>query len=125
MSSDESAIREWIKTWLDAAKVGDVERMLPLLADDVIFMVPGLEPFGKQAWESGQRHLKGSKLEADSEVLEVTVAGDWAWCRTKLSVTVTPPGGRRSGYTLSVFRRTPDGRWQLARDANLLSEDKG
>ena len=42
---------------------------------------------------------------------------------TQLSVEVTPPGGvtvTRAGHTLSVLRKV-DGRWQLARDANLLS----
>jgi len=41
---------------------------------------------------------------------------------TRLSVEMTPPGGapmKRAGHTLSVLRKT-GGRWQLARDANLL-----
>jgi len=28
---------------------------------------------------------------------------------------------RRAGYTLTVFRRQPDGRWLLWRDANLMA----
>jgi ketosteroid isomerase-like protein len=28
---------------------------------------------------------------------------------------------RRSGYTLSIFRKERDGRWRLARDANMLA----
>jgi ketosteroid isomerase-like protein len=28
---------------------------------------------------------------------------------------------RRSGYMLTLFRKNPDGRWLLARDANLLA----
>jgi ketosteroid isomerase-like protein len=42
---------------------------------------------------------------------------------SKLSVEVTPPGGapvKRAGHTLSVLRKS-GGRWQLARDANLLT----
>jgi ketosteroid isomerase-like protein len=38
---------------------------------------------------------------------------------------MTPPGGkpvRRAGYTLTILRKEPDGRWRLARDANLLAE---
>ena len=38
-------------------------------------------------------------------------------------MTVTSPGGeqmRRAGYTLSILRKQPDGKWVLARDANLL-----
>jgi ketosteroid isomerase-like protein len=40
---------------------------------------------------------------------------------------MTPSGGgtpmRRSGYTLTILRKEPDGRWVLARDANLLTPD--
>jgi ketosteroid isomerase-like protein len=39
-------------------------------------------------------------------------------------VTATPTEGgdamRRAGPVLSVFRKEPDGRWVLFRDANLL-----
>jgi ketosteroid isomerase-like protein len=38
---------------------------------------------------------------------------------------VTPPGGdpqHRAGDTLTILRKEADGRWRLARDANLLSE---
>ncbi len=28
---------------------------------------------------------------------------------------------RRAGHTLSIFRKLADGRWVLARDANLLA----
>jgi hypothetical protein len=43
---------------------------------------------------------------------------------TKLEVTVTPTDGssaiRRAGHTLSILMKQ-DGRWLLARDANLLT----
>ena len=28
---------------------------------------------------------------------------------------------KRAGYTLTILRKEPDGRWVLARDANLLA----
>jgi ketosteroid isomerase-like protein len=31
---------------------------------------------------------------------------------------------RASGYTLSFFRKQPDSRWLLARDANLLTPEE-
>jgi uncharacterized protein (TIGR02246 family) len=52
--------------------------------------------------------------------------GNWAYLRNHLKITVTPPNGqpmRRSGYTLTIVRKEPDGRWRLARDANLLTAD--
>jgi ketosteroid isomerase-like protein len=37
---------------------------------------------------------------------------------------MTPPEGepvRRAGYTLTILRKEPSGKWVLARDANLLA----
>ena len=31
---------------------------------------------------------------------------------------------RRAGYTLTILRKEPDGKWLLARDANLVAEVK-
>ena len=95
------------------------------MADDVVFLVPGHAPFGKEAFAAGQQGLKQFRMEADSQVRGIRVAGDWAYCWTHLTVTMTPLSDgaavRRSGHTLSVFQRLADGRWVLARDANLLT----
>jgi ketosteroid isomerase-like protein len=67
MNNDEQAIRELVQTWMDATKKGDTARVLQLMADDVIFMVPG------------------------------------------------------AGYTLTILRKEPQGKWLLAHDANLVT----
>ncbi len=57
---------------------------------------------------------------------EIKALGDWAWMRTHLTVTITPPNGspmRRSGYTLTILRKNPNGSWVIARDANLLTPE--
>src|SRR4051794_30508555 len=126
MSEDERAIREVIATWMRASAEGDSETVLGLMADDVVFFVPG-RAFGKQEFAAAQQGLAGARLEATSNVREVRVSGDWAFCSTDLTVVMTPADGspvRRSGNTLSVFRRLPDGRWVLARDANLLAVER-
>lgn len=92
--------------------------------DEVLFHVPGVKPFGKSAFASPSERMKGMTFEGQSEVLEVEVCGQTAWCRTHLVVTTTSPGGepvRRSGYTISLLRKSAAGEWQLYRDANLLS----
>jgi len=125
MSEDERAIREVIATWMRASAEGDNETVLGLMADDVVFFVAGRPPFGKREFAAAQGGLAGSRIEATSNVREVHVSGDWAFCSTDLRVEMTPAGGgatvRRSGNTLSVFQRLADGRWVLARDANLLT----
>jgi len=124
MSPDERAIRELVDTWMKASRAGDTETVLGLMSDDVIFMVPGREPFGKQTFAANSRSMDGVKLEGSADIRELKVLGDWAYLRNFIEITVTPPGGetvRRSGFTLTILRKEPDGRWLLARDANLVS----
>jgi len=124
MPTDEEAIRELVAKWMAATKAGDLATVLRLMADDVIFMVPGREPFGKEAFAANSAAMKDVRIEGTSDIQELRVLGDWAWMRNRLSVTVTRPQGKptvRSGYTLTILRRQPDGTWVIARDANLLA----
>ena len=124
MPDDERAIRELIQTWLAASQKGDLQTVLGLMSDDVIFMVPGLDPFGKEAFAASFKALTGVRFEMSSEIKEIKLLGDWAYLRNYLEVTMTPPGVgaplRRSGHTLTILRKEPDGRWLVARDASLL-----
>jgi len=124
MTADERAIRELVATWMQASQAGDLQTVLGLMTDDVIFMVPGREPFGKEAFAAASQGMKNVRMEGTSEIKELQVFGDWAYLRNYIQLTVTPPGGapvKRSGYTLTILRKQPDGRWLLARDANLLA----
>lgn len=126
--SVEIQIRSWLDAWLRASAAGDHKAMLPMLADDMVFLVPGAPPFGKRefaaAWEGP---MKGAKVESVADLEECLFAGDIAVTRTRLSVTITTADGqvsRAKGYTLSMFREGTDGRWLLARDANLLTPEE-
>jgi uncharacterized protein (TIGR02246 family) len=124
MLDDEQAIRELIATWVAATRAGDHDTVLGLMTDDVVFMVPGREPFGKAAFAAAFRSMQGLRIDGSSDIVELQVRGDWAYLRNRLTVTITPPGGSpktRSGYTLTILRKEPDGKWRLARDANLLT----
>ena len=124
MSDDERAIRQLIATWMAATKAGDHDAVLGLMTDDVVFMVPGREPFGKAAFAAASKGMQDLAVDGTSDIVELQVLGDWAYLRNRLSVTVTPPGGSpktRSGYTLTILRKEPDGCWRLTRDANLLT----
>lgn len=127
MTDDERAIRELVDTWLAASKAGDLPTVLDLMTDDVVFMVPGRKPFGKEAFAAASEGMKTVRVEGTSDIQEIRVFGDWAYLRNFIEMTVTPPGAaasaRRSGYTLTILRKGPDGRWRLARDANLLAEE--
>jgi len=120
MNADEQAIRDLVSTWLDASKRGDFATVLDLMDDDVIFMAPGQASFGKDEWS---KRMDDIRIEGQSEILEIKLLGEWAWMRQHLRVTVTSPNHQPSvlsGYTLAILRKKPDGRWVLARDANLV-----
>jgi uncharacterized protein (TIGR02246 family) len=126
MSDDERAIRDLVTTWLAASKAGDLATVLTLMSDDVVFMVPGREPFGKEAFAAADMDMTEISIEGTSEIVELEVLSDRAWMRNRLRMTVTPSGGKpmvRSGYTLTILRKNPDGRWVIARDANLLAPE--
>lgn len=48
MTDDERAIRQVVDTWMAASQSGDLATILSLMTDDVIFMVPGEERFGRR-----------------------------------------------------------------------------
>jgi uncharacterized protein (TIGR02246 family) len=124
MPDDEQAIRELIDTWMAASKAGDTAKVLSLMTDDVVFMVPGREPFGKQEFAAISQGMQGVRIDGTSEIRELQVLGDWAFLRGHLQMAITPAGGntvRQAGYTLTILRKGGDGRWRLARDANLLT----
>lgn len=127
MLGDEQQIRALVATWQSATKAGDLDTVLGLMTDDVVFLVPGRSPMHKAEFEALSRVPAGSprpKIEGTAEIQEIQVSGDLAYVVSRLSVSVTPLGAsqatERAGHTLTVFRRI-GGKWLLARDANLLS----
>ena len=128
MTDDERTIRDLVETWMAATKRGDLATVLSLMTDDVVFMVPGQEPFGKEAFSALSDGMRSIEIDGTSNVQELQIVGAWAYMRNHIRITATPASGgepvRRSGYTLSIFRKGEDGRWRLARDANLLTAEK-
>ncbi len=128
MSSDEQGIRNLVATWMAATKAGDIEKVLSLMAEDVVFLLPGQPPMiGKSAFAAAagaQSKQASPQFEGASEIQEIKMIGDWAFMWTKLKVVVNQPGGAppmtRAGHTLSILKKQ-NGRWLLACDANMLS----
>jgi uncharacterized protein (TIGR02246 family) len=113
---------------MTATKAGDIETVLSLMAEDVVFLMPGRPPMiGKSAFApaaKAQSDQEAPQFDGTSEIQEIQVLGEWAFMWIRLSVVVTPPGGAppmtRAGHTLSILKKQ-DGKWVLARDANMLS----
>jgi len=124
--NDEQAIRSLVDRWMAATRAADLEAVLGLMTDDVVFSVPGQEPFGKEAFAAASRGMAGMTIEGTSEIVELQVLGDWAFVRTHIRLAVTPGTGaavRRSGYTLSILRKGGDGQWRIAREANMVATE--
>jgi len=125
---EEEKIREVIRTWMKATAEDDLERVLSLMAEDVVFLMPGRPPMRRrEGFAAAFSASKGKmKIEGKPEIQEIQIAGNIAFCWNYLALTITPfqAGGTpmtRAGHILSVFRKEPDGRWVLYRDANMLT----
>jgi len=123
MQVEEQAIRELVDTWLEASKKHDLATMLGLLDDDVLFIVPGKEPFGKKEFAASNNEMKDVRMEAAIDIKEVKVIGEWAWMRSFLKLAFKPVEGdttKLSGHILTILRKTADGKWVIYRDANFV-----
>src|SRR4051812_595519 len=115
MNTDDQPIRDLIARWHRATAAGDVATILALMADDVVFLVPGKPPMRRSEFEQGLRSLLAThRVESTGEVQEVAVSEDLAYCWTHLTVRIVPRAGAgdaplRTGSTLSIFRKQPSG----------------
>jgi uncharacterized protein (TIGR02246 family) len=125
-ATDEQQIRHIMDEWRRLTADGDLNGLLSLLADDVIFLTPGNPPITKGEFAAGFREVSAkARIEAKQNVKEILVSGDLAAAWSHLTVMLTPKEGgttsEASGYVLTVFHHSPSGRWLLARDANLVA----
>lgn len=95
MTHDEQSIRELVAAWHRATAAGEVSRILPLMSEDVVFLAAGQAPMrGRQTFEESFRSvLQTHRLQAEGEIQEIEIAGNWAYCWNRLAVTVTPLRG--------------------------------
>jgi uncharacterized protein (TIGR02246 family) len=126
MSPDERAIRKLHSTWIDAVNAGDLVCLLSLMADDVVFLNPGRAPFGPDGFSpSFSTAHQQARINCISELEEVVVVGEVAYTRSRDALSVIPRAGgetmQLAGDRLTVYRKHPEGRWLLARDAHTLS----
>jgi uncharacterized protein (TIGR02246 family) len=122
VTDDRRAIEELLAKWWQATKANDTDTVLALMADDVRFLTPGAEPFGKEQFAEMSR---GRTIQVDgrSVVDELEIVDGWAWMVARIDVQMTDESGEvhsRNGYGLTILRKEADGHWVLARDANLL-----
>jgi len=106
---------------LNASLSGDLDMITGMFADDAILMPPNdTTVFGKDEirswWEDYFEFFRiTSSVETEREV---TVAGDQAYDRASVSVTIIPkergPTIRDDIRSLTVWRHEPDGTWKIS-----------
>ena len=128
-AGDEKKIRELIADWHSASAAGDVPRLLNMMADDVVFLVPGHPPMrGRENFAASFRmFLDRFRLESHYQIEEIRVCGEMAYSWVHLTIYMAPVATgtprKRSGYAMSVLRKEPSGAWVFARDANLGTDE--
>lgn len=127
MHDDERAIRELILSWMLATQVGDIAHLKLLMTEDVVFLVPGQPPMrGRENFAAAFAHaLEQFEIHPSSDIQEIKIFGNHAYCWNHLSITMTSKNGgvsiHRTGAALTILQKYVNGRWVIARDANMLS----
>lgn len=125
----ERALREVHVSWIAAVNAGDLDTLLDLMAEDALFLTPGQGPVDRAAFAVGFRAAhQASRIRCVSELREVTVVGELAYALSEDALTVAPrsagPAVELRGHRLTLYRKHPDGRWRLVRDAHTLVPER-
>jgi len=129
MQTDEQQILELVQLWHQHSAQGEVDAVLGLMTDDAVFLRCGYPPMTKKEFAAGFREWAGRvELESKFEVKDIRASGDVAYLWSYISIVMTSKetgsSTKREGHVLSVFRKSPSGKWLLARDANLIPAGK-
>jgi uncharacterized protein (TIGR02246 family) len=119
---DEASIRSVMAAYNDALNGGSTAAVLPLYADDGVFMPPySPSAIGKEAvrkaYDAVFRELKFNVKFTIAEL--VVIAPTWAYVRTNSAGTTghasTGKTTAEANQELFIFRKGGDGAWRIAR----------
>ncbi len=118
---DRAAIQQLGRDWVEAVRHGDIDRLLNLVTDDVVFM-PHNAPsiVGRGAVEQGYRAVFAA-FEVDQTIApdEIQVGRDWAFIRGTDVIEMKPRAGGApivaKARGVSILRRVEGGSWKFAR----------
>jgi uncharacterized protein (TIGR02246 family) len=127
MNADEQSIRNLVALWHSATTVNDIDTVLSLMAEDVIFLSAGNSPMqGRDTFGVALREvLQRCRIESTGEIKEISISGSLAYCWANLIVRLIPLAGGatlvRTGSAMSILCKQADGSWLVTRDANMLA----
>ena len=105
---------------VDAMKAGDVDGLMTVFADDVVYMPPNdTTLYGKaevKSWHEEYFQYFRPTIFTFPEI-DVTITGDWAVARYPYIIAIVPVSGgtriRDDGRILSIWKRDTDGSWKI------------
>src|SRR4030095_14611671 len=106
---DVRAVRELTEACIAAVRAKDLERLLSMITDDVVFLSASLGPIrGKDMVAALYRDSFGKyDIEQASVLEEIEVMGVWAYAWGTDALPLPPRDGgppvRRRGYGLSIL----------------------
>jgi uncharacterized protein (TIGR02246 family) len=124
---EAAKVRAVVEAWCAASEAGDLDALLPLMTDDILFLTPANPPMTRASFTAAFSGMQGKvRIVCHPNIQEITIDGPLAVLRNHLVVEIHPlPAGapiRHAGDILSVLRRGADNQWRLWRDANLLTK---
>lgn len=130
--SAEQSIRRAVEEFTRAYNAGDLQNLAEIFAEDLIDMSAG-EPTrtGEEARKDfvarvAATHAKfRPRLEIHIE--ELRIAGEWAYQRGSLLVTLIPKEGGDTSFIsqryLEIWKRESGGKWKIAIEMDNTEED--
>ena len=124
-SDDRTIIQAIMARWAAAIRARDATALGSMVTEDAVFLPPGYPPIrGKRSIEVMYHAFfpQFSRVELNTVVEELEVAGDWAFVWGSENMVLVPQSGgspiELQGRGMSILKRQPDGSWKIARGIN-------
>ena len=127
--AERKAILMLLGKWREARRAKDIDAILELVTDDVVFLPSSLPPTeGKGAVEEMYRTFfpRYREIRHEAIIEEVWVEGDWAFLWGTDELCLMPESGETEtnlkGKGLSILKRQSDGSWRFWRGINNMTQ---
>lgn len=119
-AADRAAITARLQAWAAAFNARDARGACDLFARDLISMVPGSPPAGRNTVcqrLAAALARPDPRLRYSPDICEIIVSGDIAVVRLFWTLTAERNGTRETSSEagMDLFRRQPDGTWSIIR----------
>lgn len=128
--ADRKAILMLLDKWREATRAKNIDAILELVTDDVVFLPSSVPPIeGKGAVEEmyGTFFPRYREIRHEAIIEEMRVAGDWAFLWGTDELRLTPESGETEthlkGKGLSILKRQSDESWRFWRGINNIDSD--